>query len=97
MFWVIEGFQKKRQGRYVLSAVVQKPKPPRDDTTTSQWFVESVREVKPDNDSEVVSRTFKRVVDLDLDFKQIISSKPEINSSPERGRVVKLSDQKKES
>jgi len=97
MFWVIEGFQKRRQERYVISAVMQKPKPPQDDSTTSQWFVESVREVKPDKDSEVVNSTFKRVIDLDLDFKRVISSKPEINSSPERGRVVKLSDQKKES
>ena len=97
MFWVIEGFQKRRQERYVISAVMQKPKPPQDDSTTSQWFVESVREVKPDKDSEVVNSTFKRVIDLDLDFKRVISSKPEINSSPERGRVVNLSDQKKES
>jgi hypothetical protein len=97
MFWVIDGFQKRKQGRYVTSAVMQKPKPPQGDLAPSKWFVESAREVKADKDSEAVNHTVKRVIDLDLDFKRVISSKPEINSSPERGRVVKLSDQKKES
>ena len=97
MFWVIEGFQKRRQGRYATSAAMQKPKPPQGDSAPSKWFVESAREVKGDKDSEAVNHTVKRVMDLDLDFKRVISSKPEINSSPERGRVVKLSDQKKES
>jgi len=97
MFWVSEGFQKKKQGRYATSAVMQKPKPPQGNSAPSKWFVESAREVKADKDSEAVNHTVKRVMDLDLDFKRVISSKPEINSSPERGRVVKLSDQKKES
>jgi hypothetical protein len=96
-FWVIEGFQKRKQGRYATSSVIQKPQSPHRDSPPSKWFVESAREVKGDKDSEAVNQTVRRVIDLDLDFKRVISSKPEINSSPERGRVVKLSDQKKES